>query len=95
MMNDIRDGKIDCVIVKDLSRLGRNLIETGAYIEMVFPVLSVRFIAITDRFDSKTMQVDIGVQIKNCLLYTSFTGAPEITEAAKLICEDAVQKTSA
>lgn len=65
MMNDIRDGKIDCVIVKDLSRLGRNLIETGEYIEMVFPVLSVRFIAITDRFDSKTMQVDIGVQIKN------------------------------
>ena len=65
MMNDIRDGKIDCVIVKDLSRLGRNLIETGEYIEMVFPVLGVRFIAITDRFDSKTMQVDIGVQIKN------------------------------
>lgn len=65
MMNDIRDGKIDCVIVKDLSRLGRNLIETGEYIEMVFPVLGVRFIAITDRFDSKTMQVDISVQIKN------------------------------
>lgn len=50
MMNDIRDGKIDCVIVKDLSRLGRNLIETGEYIEMVFPVLGVRFIAITDDY---------------------------------------------
>lgn len=44
MMNDIRDGKIDCVIVKDLSRLGRNLIETGEYIEMVFPVLGVRLL---------------------------------------------------
>lgn len=65
MMVDIRDGKVNCVIVKDLSRLGRNYIESGEYIEMVFPFLGVRFIAVTDRFDSKYQQADISVQLRN------------------------------
>lgn len=65
MMNDVREGRINCIVVKDLSRLGRNYIETGEYIEMVFPFLEVRFIAITDQFDTKYQQADIGVQIKN------------------------------
>lgn len=65
MMVDIRDGKVNCVIVKDLSRLGRNFIESGEYIEMVFPFLGVRFIAVTDRFDSKFQQADISVQLRN------------------------------
>lgn len=65
MMNDIRDGKVDCVIVKDLSRLGRNYIESGEYIEMVFPFFGVRFISITDRFDTKTQTADISIQVKN------------------------------
>lgn len=65
MMNDIRDRKIDCVIVKDLSRLGRNYLESGEYIEMVFPFFGVRFIAITDKFDTKYQQADISVQLKN------------------------------
>ena len=38
MMNDAREGRIDCIIVKDLSRLGRNYLETGEYIELVFPL---------------------------------------------------------
>ena len=67
MMNDIRDGKVNCVIVKDLSRLGRNHLESGEFIEMVFPYLNVRFISITDRFDSLYKQADISVQIKNLL----------------------------
>lgn len=67
MMNDIRDGKVNCIIVKDLSRLGRNRIETGEYIEMVFPFLQVRFIAVTDRFDSAHSQADISVQLKNLI----------------------------
>lgn len=67
MMQDIRDGKVNCVIVKDLSRLGRNRIETGEYIEMVFPFLQVRFIAITDGFDTKNGQADISVQLKNLI----------------------------
>ena len=65
MMNDLRDRKIDCIIVKDLSRLGRNFIESGEYIEMVFPFFGCRFIAVTDRFDTKYQQADISVQLKN------------------------------
>lgn len=52
MLQDIKNKKIDCVIVKDLSRLGRNYIEVGKYIERLFPLLGVRFIAINDNFDS-------------------------------------------
>lgn len=65
MMNDLRDGKLDCIIVKDLSRLGRNYLESGEYIEMVFPFFQCRFIAITDRFDTKYNQADFSVQLKN------------------------------
>lgn len=52
MLKDIKDNKINCVIVKDLSRLGRNYIEVGKYIERLFPLLGVRFIAINDNYDS-------------------------------------------
>lgn len=52
MLEDIRKGTINCVIVKDLSRFGRNYIEAGRYIEKIFPMLGVRFIAITDNYDS-------------------------------------------
>lgn len=52
MMDEIRSGKINCVVVKDLSRFGRNYIEAGNYIERVFPFLGVRFIAINDNYDS-------------------------------------------
>lgn len=46
MMQDIRTGKIQCIVVKDLSRFGRDYIETGSYLETIFPMLHVRFIAI-------------------------------------------------
>lgn len=52
MMEDIKAGKVNCVIVKDLSRFGRNYIESGRYIEKIFPYLGVRFISITDNIDS-------------------------------------------
>lgn len=52
MMDDIKKGKVNCVIVKDLSRFGRNYIETGKYIEKIFPYLGVRFISITDNIDT-------------------------------------------
>lgn len=52
MMQDIESKKVNCIIVKDLSRLGRNYIETGKYLERIFPVLGVRFIAINDNYDS-------------------------------------------
>ncbi len=52
MVGDMRSGKIDCIIVKDLSRLGRNYLEAGDYLEKVFPFFGVRFIAVTDGYDS-------------------------------------------
>ncbi len=52
LIEDIKTGKVNCVIVKDLSRLGRNYIETGRYIEQIFPLLGVRFISILDHYDS-------------------------------------------
>lgn len=52
LLQDIRLGEINCVIVKDLSRFGRNYLETGNYIEKIFPFLGVRFIAVADGFDT-------------------------------------------
>lgn len=52
MLDDIKSGKVNCVIVKDLSRFGRNYIEAGRYIEKIFPYLGVRFIAINDNIDT-------------------------------------------
>ena len=52
MMEDVKNGSINCIVVKDLSRLGRDYIETGNYIENVFPFLNVRFVSVTDGFDT-------------------------------------------
>ena len=52
MIEDIEDGKINCVVTKDLSRLGRNYILTGQYTELYFPSKGVRYIAINDGVDS-------------------------------------------
>ena len=52
MLEDIRRGVVDCVVVKDLSRFGREYIDTGRYIERLFPALGVRFIAVNDHYDS-------------------------------------------
>lgn len=52
MIHDIEAGRVNCVVVKDLSRFGRDYIETGRYLEKVFPKWKVRFIAVTDHYDS-------------------------------------------
>jgi len=67
MITDIENGRINCVITKDLSRLGRNYLQSGAYIEMYFPQKNVRYIAITDGIDtSKSGETDI-MPFKNIL----------------------------
>lgn len=69
MLSDIREDKIDCVIVKDLSRFGRNYIESGRYIEKIFPMLGIRFIAITDGYDSINEDIgsDMVIPFKNLI----------------------------
>ena len=52
MIQDIQKGKIDCIVVKDLSRLGRDYITAGYYLEMFFPSNNVRFVSINDQFDT-------------------------------------------
>ncbi len=52
LLEDMRKGNINCVLVKDLSRLGRNYIEVGNYIEQIFPLFNIRFISINDQVDS-------------------------------------------
>lgn len=67
MIADIEAGKVGCVITKDLSRLGRNYIEAGTYIEIFFPKHNVRYIAVTDGVDSLTSpELDI-TPFKNIL----------------------------
>ena len=52
MLSLVRKGEIRCIIVKDISRFGRNYLEVGDYLEQIFPFLGVRFIAINDGYDS-------------------------------------------
>ena len=52
MMDAIKGGKINCIVVKDLSRFGRNYIETGTYLEKILPFFHVRFISVNDAYDS-------------------------------------------
>ena len=67
MIADIEAGKVGCVITKDLSRLGRNYIEAGSYIEIFFPKHNVRYIAVTDGVDSLTRQEMDITPFKNIL----------------------------
>ena len=69
VMEAIKSGSVNCVIVKDLSRLGREYIETGKYLSMVFPSFGVRFIAINDDVDSGNSKSgdDLIVPIKNIM----------------------------
>jgi site-specific DNA recombinase len=65
MLADIEDGKVNCVVVKDLSRFGRDYIDTGRYLERVFPELGVRFISVSDGIDSIRQAYDMLLPIKN------------------------------
>lgn len=75
MLERIRNGEIDCIIVKDFSRFARDYIELGAYIEQIFPFLGVRFISVNDGYDSASSQggiADMDVNFKN-LLYDLYS----------------------
>lgn len=68
MIEDVKAGRTDCIIVKDLSRFGRNYLDAGEYIEKIFPFLGVRFIAVNDNYDSlgdKKASDDLIIPFKN------------------------------
>ena len=66
LMADVRMRKVDCIVVKDLSRFGRNHLEMGNYLGKIFPFLGVRFIAINDNFDNMDGDPEtLSVQLKN------------------------------
>ena len=69
MMQDIMEGRVNCVIVKDLSRLGREYIETGRYLRRIFPAYGVRFIAINDSIDTAHEHAgdDLSISMKNLI----------------------------
>lgn len=70
MMEDIKEGIIDCVCTKDLSRFGREYIDSGMYIERLFPAMGVRFIAVNDNYDSlngKQQSDEIIIPFKNLI----------------------------
>ena len=70
LLESIRRGEINGIIVKDLSRFGRNYIEVGDYLEQIFPFLGIRFISVNDGFDSAKMECsagDISIAFKNLL----------------------------
>lgn len=63
MMNAVKKGKVNCIIVKDLLRFGRNFAETGEYIEQIFPFMGVRFISVNDRYDSADTNANSGLMV--------------------------------
>lgn len=65
MEEDLAAGTIDCILVKDLSRFGRDYIEVGRYLEKEFPACGVRFIAVNDGVDSEQGRYDMLLPIKN------------------------------
>ncbi len=60
LLDMVRSGEISCILVKDFSRFGRNSIETGYFIQKVFPLYHVRFISVSDSFDSAEHKGDTG-----------------------------------
>lgn len=65
LLKDIENGKINCIITKDMSRLGRDYIEVGNYIEKFFPEHNIRYIAINDNLDTLKENVNISTQFKS------------------------------
>ena len=63
MMEAVKEQKVNCIIVKDFSRLGRNYVEVSDYIDQIFPFLGVRFIAVNEQYDSSTTNAALGVDM--------------------------------
>ncbi len=74
LLRQVQEGGIQCIIVKDLSRFGRNYLEAGSYIFRVFPALGVRFIALNDGFDSLREMEENSLEVSfRTLLYDIYS----------------------
>lgn len=67
LLKEVKENKVACIVVKDLSRFGRNYIEVGDYIEQIFPFMGVRFIAVSDNYDSFNNSGGIEIGFKNLI----------------------------
>ena len=82
---------IDCIIVKDISRFGRNLIEVGNYLDQIFPFLGVRFIAINERYDSQQYGSSINLDISlRAMIYEMYSR--DISEKIRSVQQVKMQK---
>jgi DNA invertase Pin-like site-specific DNA recombinase len=75
LLEEVKNGMINCIVVKDFSRFGRDYIELGSYLEQIFPFMGVRFISVNDKYDSDSFSgnvADIDVNFKN-LLYDLYS----------------------
>lgn len=75
LLEGVKNGEINCIIVKDFSRFARDYIELGSYLEQIFPFMGVRFISVNDKYDSIKYEgnvADIDVNFKN-LLYDLYS----------------------
>lgn len=87
-----KEGQVYCILVKDLSRFGRNYIEVGTYLEKIFPYIGVRFICVNDTYDSASQNNHVpGIEM-------SFKGiihdyyCKELSRKAKLARRQQVEK---
>lgn len=68
LLEDAQNGRINCIVVKDLSRFGRNYLEIGYYMQKMFPMYNLRFIAVNDNYDSLTADPDsMAISMKNII----------------------------
>ena len=74
MIADMENGEIGIIVTKDLSRLGRNQLHTGLYIEERFPMFGVRYIAINDNVDTENAESNDLMPFKNLFKNISHSG---------------------
>ena len=88
MIEQTKRGRIQCIIVKDASRFGRDYVELGDYLEQLFPFLGVRFIAINDHYDSDTCEGGLDIAFKN-LVYDIYArdASKKMRETRKRLAE--------
>lgn len=98
LLEEVRNLKINCILVKDFSRFARDYIELGSYLEQIFPFLGVRFISVNDHYDSKEFQgslTDLDVNFKSLLYDLSSKDLSQKVRAALAVRKEKGQYVSA